>query len=71
MIVTAAVLVIADLIVKNPHYAVCMALEEGSWEWWLRGCFIYDTSPSGAATLVVGVVMAAYVGIQLWARRSA
>lgn len=46
----ALVVVADDLIVKNPHYAYCMTLEAGSWEWWLRQCWVYD--PVSAAAFV-------------------
>jgi hypothetical protein len=68
-VILAAVLVVADLVVKNTHYAYCMTLEPGSWSWWLHGCFVYDSAPTAGA-VVIGAAMAAYVAVQLWARRT-
>jgi hypothetical protein len=69
-VILAAVFLVADLIARNVHYEQCMALEQGSWSWWAWGCFIYDSAPTALA-VTAGVSLAAYVGIQLWARRSA
>ena len=61
----ATVLLIADVIVKNP----CANIDPDSWAWIWSGCWIIG-SRAGLA-FGVGATMAAYVGIQLWARRSA
>lgn len=58
----ALVVVSGDLVVKNPHYALCMSLEVGSWEWWLHGCFIYDP----AAAIVAGGVALAVAKVLRW-----
>lgn len=58
--ILALVVAMDDLIVKNPHYAHCMLLEPGSAEWWLKGCFIYDTAdPVAAAVSIAAAVGAA------------
>jgi len=43
-LVLSLVLVAEDVLVKNPHYAYCQTLEEGSWSWWLHGCALYDSA---------------------------
>lgn len=48
----------AQVILPNP----CKGIEVGSWEWWLKGCWML---PSEA---VVAVVVAGIVGVALWAR---
>ena len=42
----------------------CDQIEDGSWLWWARGCWIFDNET--AATLAVGMTVAAVVGVQLW-----
>lgn len=44
----------------------CAQFENGSWEWWLRGCWKYDCDPIGGL-VAMGVAMAAAAGVQLWA----
>jgi hypothetical protein len=46
---------------------VCQGIEKGTWEWWLKGCWIFESSPF-AAPVALGVTMAAVAGVQLWAR---
>lgn len=53
-------MILADLILITK----CKALVEGSWEWWLAGCWMFDNT--AAAQVAVGVVPAMLVGALLY-----
>lgn len=62
MTLTFALVLASDLIVKNPHYAACMAIEPGTWEWWLKQCWIYDP----LSVVVAGGLALAAAKLVLW-----
>lgn len=48
----------------------CRELGEGTWSWWIAGCWTFTCDyTSGAAIVSAGVTIAAVVGVQLWAAR--
>lgn len=53
-------LMLADLVLIIPNH--CKALEEGSWEWWLRGCWLLTPT---AAQVTATVLPALFVGALL------
>lgn len=42
----------------------CKGVEDGSWTWWLKWCWVTD---SAIVALLVGVTLAALVAAQVWA----
>lgn len=43
----------------------CARVEEGTWEWWLLGCWMWP----GAADVVAAVTIGGIVGLSAWALR--
>lgn len=41
----------------------CNGVEDGTWEWWIKWCWVSDQT---MVTLLVGVTLAAMVAAQLW-----
>lgn len=58
-------IVLADTICNLPQCTVCKGVDPDSWEWIYKGCWLFG-SPT-AASLGFGFVLAAMVGVQLWA----
>jgi hypothetical protein len=52
-------------------YQPCKGVVEGSWEWWLKGCFVWSSAAT-TETLVVAVGVGVVGALVAWAlRRSA
>lgn len=49
-----------------PVCQYCASYGEGSWEWWIKGCWKWTCDPIGG-TVLMGLTVAGYVGVQLWA----
>jgi hypothetical protein len=49
------------------YFSPCIGVEEGSWLWWIRGCWIAASEITGP--LVVGVVLAGLVAVMLLSLR--
>ena len=65
-----ALMVLAQ-IVYDPG---CRELEEDSWLWWFKGCWVFATSPEVAAGvmtagLVAGLMWSAYKAAEIEANR--
>lgn len=45
-------------------WIICRGIEDGSWEWWLKGCWVFPKDVIGE--VAVGALIAAAVGLQLW-----
>jgi len=61
--------ILADVIVKNP----CYGIEEGSWSWWLHGCWLFREQTIlvlGVAALVA-LLLAWMVKVSIVTRRAA
>jgi hypothetical protein len=48
-------------------YIPCQGVEEGSWTWWLKGCFLYQSET--VLTAVVLLTVAALVAATVWSLR--
>lgn len=44
-------------------YIVCQGLERGSWEWWLKGCYIFDPLTAAAMSFAASTLLA---GLTKW-----
>lgn len=54
------------LVLAEVVYQPCKGIEEGSWEWWLKGCWMLTRAD---VALLVGVTLALMVGAALWSKR--
>ena len=55
------------MIVADVVFLPCKGIEEGSWMWWLKGCFMYQAD----TVLAVGlsVALAGVLAVALWSLR--
>lgn len=62
------VMVLAQTICTLPQCEACKGVDPNSWEWILKGCWIFGSPVAGP--LAIGVTMAGYVFVQMWAHRT-